>query len=317
MQLIIIYDKTYILHNIENNYTISHIKSIIENKLHIPNDIQYLHFSGNQLSDNLTISDYNITNNSFIFLNEKLNGGNVKGFPNIGHLIILLGISTIALLLSYLFFDNIRETIYLIPKQTPCDPSLKNIESKLNLESTYNIFTNKKIYTGGTLPYNIINFLYTLSSMFYISIVIIILTIYIYTMHCNKNLTNWLVVSAIGSLIIIFIIFYILYKLVINKLLDVSKITYITTIAFTTLAIILIILSLIFPSINKNSIHLHWTTYLYPLGVIITVAIQYYTIKYTNWSLYIKTLILIIISSLFIFLPYTLAYIYNVYKICK
>ncbi len=134
MQLIIIYDKTFVLNNVEDNIKIINLKKLIEEKYHIPSKLQTLQYSGKLLQDDKFINDFDIKNNSFIFLNTRLDGGTISGFPDVGHLAVLLGFSTVFLLLSYYFFYNIMNSINIIQNQKKCRP-LEDVESNLDANS--------------------------------------------------------------------------------------------------------------------------------------------------------------------------------------
>ncbi len=334
MQLIIIYNKPYILTDIEDNVTILELKNRLQEKYQITHKMQKLQYAGRILSDEMLIRDYGIRNNSIVFLNLSLNGGAVSGFPNVGHLIVLLGVSTLMLLFCYFFFYNMMNSIDVIINKKDCK-SLTEINQKLYSESTLGPILQykdqitgllgskispkrKKLRKGGALELfdTMGDFLYTLSSMFYSAVVVIILTIYAYTLFCHEGLSTWLVVICIISFILMFIVFYVLYILVDDMVITSTFATEITTYIFIILGILLLLMTFIIPA-QMGEDYMHWTTYLYPIGVMVTVALQYYITKYTNWSGYIKIMVFLGMVGLFIFFPYTLAYIYNVYKLCQ
>jgi len=337
MRIVIIYDTTFILNNIDKTTTIKNLKSMIEDNKYIPVKAQSLYYRGKELMEDKTVSEYNITNNSFVLLTTKINGG-VSGFPDVGHLIILLGISTMGLLIFYYIFYNLMNIVDTIDMQKFC-PSLETVESNLNKEpisdilDKYNQLKSKTIESktllsktqkskilkkGGNINLYYKDLLYTLSSMFYSSVVVIIMTIYAYTMFCNEKLSNWLVVACLASFVVVFLFFYTLYQLIKKNYLNMTPTyaTQIMTIIFSIISIILLALTWILPAATHTD-YMHWTTYLYPLGVIITVALQYYIAKYTQWGMFIKVLTLFLIASFFVFLPYTMAYVYNIYHMCK
>ncbi len=349
MQLIIIYDKTFVINNINDCTYILDIKSTIEKLYSIPIKSQSLQYSGKILLNEKIISDYNIKNNSFIFLITHLNGGNVPGFPNIGHLIILLSISTLMLLLSYYFFYTMLSSLDAIENQKTCK-SLIEINKELNSESifepmlqyirnktkkpmeksmetsltkitdsktTFSSKKKRKRSSGGMRALdNMQDFLYTLSSMFYSSIVVIILTIYGYTLFCNEGLSNLLLVGSLASLVIMFLVFYVLYKLIKDQIINVYEATYWSTIIFAIVGSLLVIATFILPKAT-NTTMMHWTTYLYPIGIMVTVTLQFYITNRTNWSIYIKVITFLAMIVSFIFIPYIVAYVYNIYKMCN
>lgn len=64
--------KTITFNNIQSNDKISSLKIKIQDQEEIPPNQQRLIFSGRQLEDNKTISDYNIKNGSIIYLTLRL-----------------------------------------------------------------------------------------------------------------------------------------------------------------------------------------------------------------------------------------------------
>jgi hypothetical protein len=290
MQLIIIHNKPHSF-NVNENTSVLDLKNNISNKLNINHEDYSLQFAGKNLDNHKTINDYSIKNNSFIFLNQKLNGGNVPGFPNIGHLIILLGLSTALLWFCYYFFSNIMESFKILANPKQCPPLINPLQK------------------GGVRNYN---FWYQIAATLYSALFVIIVSIYAYTLYCNKNLSDWLLVAALGSFILVFLIFYIVYQMMKRGDILVNNIPFIGTIVFGVMSIILLVLSFVIPAIKKTEF-MHWSSYLYPVGVVIAVLL----LNYVSGSLTRQMLMMIGIAVLFIFLPYTMAYILNTSKLCK
>ena len=126
----IIYNETFVLNNIADDDKILKIKELIYKKTNIPIKEQSLQWCGKLLNDKKTINDYKIKNNDLLFLSSELKGGNVPGFPDVGHLVLLLGFSTIFLILLYVFFNSIMNNLTFHAENT-CG-TLQNIEAQLN-----------------------------------------------------------------------------------------------------------------------------------------------------------------------------------------
>lgn len=317
MQLLIIYDKTIVINDITDNLTILELKKIIYGKINIPIKHQILNYSGNLLINNNHISDYNIINNSILFLTTNLDGGNVKGFPNVGNLIILLMISSIMILIIYYFFYLMMFEI--IKKVGKNCTSEKNIMTDFiqNINSTELSNINfKSIQKGGInniIPYYL-QYIFTLSLIIYASIVVIILTIYFNTLFCNEKLSNWLIIISLSSLLIIFIVFMILYNLTKkNKLSTINSIK-IAIFVFLFFIVSIFISMLTIPKLT-NTPNFSWLTYIYPIGVAITGIIIFFINK-RNISAIVRTLIILFSIVIFIFIPYILAFVYNNYNLC-
>lgn len=289
MQLIILYNKPLVI-DISENCSTDHLKSEIYNHLNIVPENQFIQFAGKNLINDTYLNDYNIKNNSIIFLNQNVNGGYVAGFPNIGHLIILLSVSTIFLIICYTFFSNMMNSFNVLLNPQKCNP----------------------LQTGGA-QYDY-NFLYKMTSMFYSSIFVIIVTIYGYTLFCNSGLSDWLLVLTLASFIIIFLVLYFLYQLVKRGDVGIDRVSFLGTITFASMSIILLLLTFVIPAI-KRSRYLHWTTYLYPIGIL-TITFLFH--KYSNYMLNLRFVVISLLAIVaFVFVPYTLAYVYNVSEICK
>lgn len=318
MQLIILYQPNIILNDVDEHNTVLDIKNKIKNKLNISPEDQSLIYSGKNLDDDKKLADYEINNQSLIFLNNHLKGGFATNFPNIGHLFILIGISTMMLLFAYIIFQNVHIFFQDLPSIKECTPLAEieaNIDKKL---ATLNPLGRiEKSMKGGMI--NDQNFLYKLASMFYSSVIVIILTIYFYNMFCNEDLSNWLVIACLASLLLLFIVFIIIYRFMRYKYFGIKlvpkTIIYYLTILFTVLALILLALTFIIPAIKKSA-YMHWTSYLYPIGVVLMTIVQYYLFK-SNISGFLKVLAFVISSILLVFVPYSVAYVYNTVTMCK
>jgi len=234
-------------------------------------------------------------------------------FPDIGHLTVLTGTSTTALLLLYLIFGNLEYN--LIPSQfKECIPTLKDIETGIDNEP-FSLDLSKKLtdkitkQVGGfdiNMYSQYYDILYKLSSIYYSAVIIILLSTYVYTVFCNESISHHVIYGCILSLIFIILTFYLIgrYK--------VYQYSYIIIISiFIIFSIFLLILSL-FPIENRP----HWTTYLYPFGVVLTIGINYYISHNYQLPVIIQISILFALSAIFIFLPYVLSYIYNVQEMC-
>lgn len=288
MQIIIVGEKTLIINDIIPETRISEIKQYIEDKLGYPKYVQILTYMGNNLDDDKCILNYNIKNNNFVFLSFKIVGGNTTpGFPNVGNLVLLLLISSLMTLgIYYFFYLMMYEIRYKTIK--PCPNQ-----------------------SGG--QYDIKGYIFSLITLYYASTVTIILTNYLYTMFCNINLSNWLIVIILSSLLLIFVAFIIMYKLTMDKILEHTMALNIGIGILSASSLIILIASIIIPKISGD-ITMSWWTYIYPIGVLLTGGITYLL---RNSSTIIKILLTSLSIILFIFIPYTMAYVYNNYHMCK
>jgi len=339
MYLNIIYNESFLL-KIDKKNNINKIKELIYEKINIPIELQTLQWSGKILDDNKNIKDYNIKNNDLVFLTNELKGGRVKGFPDIGHLVLLLGTSTIFLLLFYLFFDSIFKNIKFIPNENCGDITTINCSgvdissssgflkkmstAKGKASSGLSMMKNTKRKKGGNILQNtgfsfIEEKLYYISSIFYSALFIIIISLYIYSFICSNNLSDWIIIGALASLLIFFICSIILYKLKNIKIDNIiinfikSDIILILSIITGILSLSLLGLTLIVPTIKKTK-YLHWSTYLYPIGAVILYIISSYILKFNN--IFLKVVIFLISMVILLFAPYIVAYIYNTSLLC-
>lgn len=326
MQLNIIYNESFVLNNIQNSDQILKIKESIEKKYNIPICQQSLLWCGKNLKNNHSIDHYNIKNNDLIFLSNELKGGNVVGFPDVGHLILLLSFSIIILLLFNLFFSNIYNYFASVATLPECKPSLADINSQLNRNSAemsgnfsefHKIIGEKlekhKIQKGGQFLENNGKNIYNISTLFYSALSVIIITIYFYTIYCNEGLSNWIIIGALGTLLTFLIGAIISNKLLTNQIISHPVAMKIITITSITIAIVLFLITLIVPFIKKTD-YLHWSTYIYPFTVVLAMI-------YLNWmkieNPFLNIINKIITLITLICLPYIVAYIYNVKKLCS
>ena len=349
MQLNIIYNETFVLNNIADDDKILKIKELIYKKTNIPIKEQSLQWCGKLLNDKKTINDYKIKNNDLLFLSSELKGGNVPGFPDVGHLVLLLGFSTIFLILLYVFFNSIMNNLTFHAENT-CG-TLQNIEAQLNnntMSTNTTGFTNffqqkmsksknsaknltktsrniqiKKGQKGGDNQNNLYQNIYNISSMFYSALVIVIMTIYYYTMFCHDGLSNWIIIGTLSSLLLFLGGSVALYhlknggiKFVGGNIIEYinNNVVKLLAIGSTIISLGLFLLTLLVPFIKKTK-YLHWSTYIYPIGV----AAFFYLITYIGKIKggFLKILSGLIAIIVLIFVPYILAYINNVYKMCS
>lgn len=319
MQLFIIYNKSHLINNINQNSNVLDLKKIITQQFNIPIQEQSLQFCGKILNDNLTLSHYNISNNSSIFLNKNLEGGTRNGFPDIGHMIILLGVSTIILLGIYSFYSKMVWTIrYFDSDYTKCEtPPIKYI---FNEDSCYSLAApgltsqtpdTQKIKKGGNNPFSSISIdiIFRIIILIYSSLITIILTIYLYTTFCHSQLSHKVVISSLASLLISFIFLVAFYWITRKGRLPKYKnlIYEIVSGLFGIFSFILFSM-MIYNGVPK------WM-YLYPFGVTIAMMILYYFVE-LEINKFIKLFGVLFISSIFIFAPFILAFVYSSIELC-
>lgn len=331
MQLNIIYNESFVLNNIQNSDQILKIKESIEKKYNIPICQQSLLWCGKNLKNNHSISHYNIKNNDLIFLSNELKGGNVVGFPDVGHLILLLSFSIIILLLFNLFFSNIYNYFASVATLPECKPSLADINSQLNSNSAgmsgnfsefhkvigskldkQKVHTMHTVQKGGQFLENNGQNIYNIATLFYSALSVIIITIYFYTVYCNEGLSNWIIIGAFGTLLTFLIGAIISNKLLTAQIISQPIVMKIMTITSIIMAIVLFLITIIVPFIKKTD-YLHWSTYIYPFTVVLAMI-------YLNWmkieNPFLNIINKIIALIALICVPYIVAYIYNVNKLC-
>ena len=305
MQLIIIYDSSLILNNLYENDSIDHIKNLIGEKINMNNDQYFLQYGGKNLENDKTLHDYNLHNNSIIFLHPNLKGGTIQGFPDIGHLIILLAVVTIVMSGIYFFFYNMKDS--LLSKKDPmeCDPKCIKaglLEGKGPSTLSGGQWDNKSGFA---------KHFYNFSTIFYVSIFTLIMTIYLYIYFCSgEKIPFYIIILAILSLLLLFIVFVIIYKLK-DKLTNLAIPKYTLTIMgilFSIFSIVLFTL-LVFSGISQ------WVL-LFPLTTLLAFFIIY-NIYDKPWSKFLILLMVVASIFLLVYLPYTIGYVYSVYKNCK
>lgn len=241
----------------------------------------------------------------------------VKGFPNIGYLIIIFCTSMVFLLSSYYFF-YLMMLSYTTGYKIPLDKSIfsacvKNAKREYTYGQTDNIFVQTLIGGVARPP---ISLLFNLVVLFYLSVVIVIATTYLSTLECEMfGSTAWLFIMAITSLALIFIFNVGLYEL--RKRGYVLAYEWINIGIFAVASIALLLGMLVLPRFEKTATTgFSWWSYLYPIGMIVGYLVIYYfsVDKIGNW--FLRLLALIAIGIFFFFIPYVVSYVRNHYNLC-
>jgi hypothetical protein len=296
MNLIILYSPSFVVSNLYCKAKVEDLRLIISQRTNIPTSKIILSYKGKILKDENYLESYKIKDNSIIDFNEKLNGGTITGFPDIGHLIILFTIASIILVFMIMFYYT-----FLMEIIRP----LKNCDT-FQLE-------NILIYDSKWTP------IYWIILCIYSSIIVSILTLYTYSYWCSSFAITIspIILSVIISIIFAFgiIVYYYITKYEISfiKRFFPNYISGMKQYAIMIFTIILIIIStlftihLLFTSINK------WIL-LYPLGILICGLLTYYIVlgKF-NRSAKIAVLLLILLIS---FGTYTTAFVMNSADLC-
>lgn len=292
------------------------IKKYISNNFNIPIESQILQFSGKILSDNLTIDNYLIEDNSTIFLTEKLSGGKVKGFPNIGNMIMLFIISFATAsgiyYISYLMMKTILFHNLIIKDCT----NLEKIMDAFKYSATKDfVFPIMRTQIGGLV--NNWQLFFTLSVFFYLSLLITISVTFVSTFYCEHQPSYWVFVVALTTFPILFIIGVLLFKLRVKYMMmsmNTAFLIYIAAFIITSLA--LLILMIFIPIATKTSKYSLWT-YAFPVGVTIAITILFFSMNaISKLNNFIQILVYLGIFFIFIVVPYILFYIYNNYNLC-
>ena len=226
-------------------------------------------------------------------------------FPNIGNILILIGVSTVMLLSVMLLFENMETTLLDIPRiLKECATSSKNVENSIDQSPyiDYNMLSKLNSQNGGGLIDDNTGIIYKSITTFYAALIIITFTIYLYKYFFDNKkdlLTDGPIVWGILAIITIAGCFYALYKL---KNYEIIK-------KYSILIMCGIILFFVF--IQMYQLHTlysqNWMTYVYPFGVLFTVLINEYIISHYNLSFATHSTILFILAGIFVFTPYTIA----------
>jgi len=290
MNIIIAYNPSFTLFKIPSHFTVYQLRLLIEKHINY-NDIT-LCYNGKLLDDSKQLSDYYMRNNSIITINERLRGGTLTGFPDIGHLTVLYLIAFLLLTLIILFFYTIVGEIARPTKD--CSTGL---------------------WLSSTLTYNpILLIVYWMVLCFYASTIVSILTLYSYTYWCSDfQITASPIITSgiISTALAIGIIAY--YYVANNEIGFITrffgkygdKMKRISLLLFTIILAVVSIgfmIHLALTSINKYIL-------LYPASVVVSGLLFYFFIM-RSYPISIKIFIGVIIF-LIPFATYTYAYVVN------
>lgn len=292
------------------------LKKNIFNNSNIPIQSQILQFSGKILDDNSTLEDYSIDNNSTIFLTTKLLGGAVKGFPNIGNMIMLFIISMAsASVIYYIFFMMMKTILFhnLIVKD--CTNLKATMDSFLSSITKGFVFPIIRPQVGGLT--NNWQLFFTLAVCFYLSLMVAISATFLSTFFCKHQPSYWIFVAAITTLPILFIINILLYRIRTKYLKMTMNTTFFINIgAFILASLILLILMIFVPMATDTSKYSLWT-YAFPIGISIAIILFFTLNGISKLNNFIQILIYLGIFLVFVVIPYILFYVYNNFNLCK
>lgn len=313
--------------NLPGSIKVSKLKKYISHNLCIPIDSQILQFSGKILSDNLSLKDYSIKKYSTIYLNIRMLGGtnSVKGFPNIGNIIILFIISFTLSGITYYIFFLIMQTILFQNLAIRDCTNLETIKNSflfsITQGFTYPQATHADIkgkilkQIGGLI--NNWQLIFTLSVFIYLSIFTAISVTYLSTFFCDHQPSYWIFIASLTTLPILFIINVLLYRFRIkHRMISMNTAFFINIGAFLIAAMILLILMIFVPITTQTPRFSLWT-YVFPISVSIAIILFFMMDGLPKYNKFIRVLIYFAIFLAFICIPYILFYVYNNYNLCK
>lgn len=298
MNLIILYSPTFVVSRLHCKTSVQELRSIISNRTNIPSDNLVLKYKGKVLVDNKLLEEYGVKSNSVIEMHEKLRGGTITGFPDVGHLIILFAVASLMLMFIILF-------LYTMVKEIT--RPLKNCDTFELLGLDLNEGSKLMI-------------IFWIVLCFYAAMMVSIYTLYAYTYWCSDfAITSSPIIT--GSMIgLIFAVSIIIYYYVINTKIGFierflpnyrmqmkSKALLIFTIILSVISVGFLI-HLAFTSINK------WIL-VYPIGILISGILFYYFIIGRDYRMSMKIFIGIMIL-LISFGTYTTAFVMNSADMC-
>ncbi len=320
MQLFIIYNETLLLKDIDENITITDLKKSIYQKNKVPIESQTLQYSGKILNNKNTLKNYNIPNNSFIYLNTQLKGG--AKFPNIGVALFLISATTIIFLSTFFFFYLMTQSLLFVPTKD-CSgfliPDFSNTGTDFGeLISSFGRKKTEQMKGGNNNPYTTKIIYYSLSIL-YCALISVIYTIYSYIYYCNKHedISIYPIIAAHGGNIFLFVSYLILYNLRNYIFFQPMKKYYVTIVS--SLFAILSIALIFFLVITK----INWNILLFPFLTVIISILAYF---FFQWdvelgppfiTLIIKLAVVTMIGGFVVFAPYLWSFSTNSVQFCK